>query len=275
MKEVNWLEENLSVAVKAAFLAGKEIMRVYNRDFAVENKNDNSPLTEADKKANDIINDLLNHTGIPIISEENTNVEYKERKDWEYCWVVDPLDGTKEFIKRNDEFTVNIALIKEGVPILGVVYVPVFGLMYTGNTEAGKVFKKDFTGVEAHDGDFMNDATHLEGKNSRKEIDTHYKKLRVVGSRSHMNQETLNYIKEYNTNRLPLEVIPKGSSLKFCSVLEGSADLYPRLAPTMEWDTAAAHAICNAGGISVKSLVTGKELRYNKESLLNPWFVCE
>lgn len=241
-------------------------MEVYeNKELQVENKEDGSPLTIADKAANDIINKQLLPTGIPIISEENKQLTFSERKTWKECWIVDPLDGTKEFIKRNGEFTVNIALIRENKPVFGVIYVPARGDLYYGDVELKKSFKgklKPEENTEPGQVDF-NLITPASEEN----------RLRVVGSRSHMNQDTLDYIESLKKKyKKKVEIVSKGSSLKFCLIAEGMADVYPRFGPTMEWDTAAGQAICEAVGIDVIDHETGLPMEYNKENLLNNFF---
>jgi 3'(2'), 5'-bisphosphate nucleotidase len=261
------MEKLLYTAIEASLEAGKVIMEVYDTPFNVELKDDESPLTEADKKANDVINSFLILTGIPIISEENKQTDYATRKKWNTCWVVDPVDGTKEFIKRNGEFTVNIALVTEGKPLLGVIYVPESKVLYFADVEKKEGFKVELdshnTGIE----DILEQAKLLEPKEGNSNP------IEVVGSRSHMSQETLDFMDSLKTNGTQVEVVSKGSSLKFCLIAEGNADVYPRFAPTMEWDTAAGQAICNAVGIEVISKETDKSLMYNKENLLNPWFL--
>ena len=258
------MEENLKIAIKASIEAGQEIMKIYEADdFNVERKGDDSPLTSADLASNSVINKYLSSTEISIISEENKQLDYHDRRDWNTCWIVDPLDGTKEFIKRNGEFTVNIALIKESLPVLGVIYVPAKSILYY--TDGEKAWKQD--GVRnLHD---FNEGESFEIKPQKIEG-----KIRVVGSRSHMNEDTENYISElkekYNQE---IEVVSKGSSLKFCLVAEGEADVYPRFAPTMEWDTAAGQAICKAVGLQVIDKETGDEMKYNRENLLNNYFL--
>ncbi|WP_456379503.1 3'(2'),5'-bisphosphate nucleotidase CysQ [Lutibacter sp.] len=261
------MNKNLEIAIIASLEAGKEIMNVYNSAFEVELKEDNSPLTEADKKANDKINSYLIATKIPIISEESKQTDYSERKNWELCWMVDPLDGTKEFVKRNGEFTVNIALIKNGKPILGVIYVPVTKELYYANVVAKTVFKST---LKSHSVSIHEVVEKAKIISSKKELPN---KIKVVGSRSHMNTKTVEFIENLkNKTKKEIEIVSKGSSLKFCLVAEGKADMYPRFAPTMEWDTAAGQAICEAAGVEVISLETNKPLLYNKENLLNPWF---
>jgi len=261
------MNKNLQTAIEASLKAGQVIMEVYNTAFNVELKDDKSPLTEADKKANDIINSFLIPTQIPIISEENKQTDYSVRKNWNLCWVVDPVDGTKEFIKRNGEFTVNIALVSNGSPILGVIYVPATKVLYYGDVEAKKGYKVTLESHEVSINKIIESGIPLEPKARNTDL------VQVVGSRSHMSQETLDFMETLKVNGTQVEVVSKGSSLKFCLVSEGNADIYPRFAPTMEWDTAAGQAICNAVGIVVISKETNKPLLYNKENLLNPWFI--
>jgi len=248
------MKELLDNVVDIAKQAGDAIMDVYeSNDFNVELKDNDSPLTKADIAANDIIVAALTDLTpeIPILSEESAKAPYEKRKAWAKFWLVDPLDGTKEFIKRNGEFTVNIALIENGKPILGVVYAPVLKHTYSGVEGLG-AFKQ-------------------EEKNPAQEIkvaDHRNQKLKVVASRSHAGpdlQAFLDSLDDY-------DVISMGSSLKLCLVAEGKAHLYPRLGPTMEWDTGAAHAVVNAAGGQVVNL-DEEPLQYNKENLLNPYFM--
>lgn len=231
------------------------MMRIYEQDFSVAYKEDESPLTQADKASNTIICDALKHAfpHIPIMSEENEQTPYDVRKGWEYYWCIDPLDGTKEFIKKNGEFTVNIALIHHGEPILGVVYAPVLEEMYW---------------AKKGEGAYKNGARlplHVNTSPSEK--------LLVVASKSHLSPETQAFIDALPTKRI--EQVSKGSSLKLCMVAEGVADIYPRLAPTMEWDTAAADAIVRESGKMTYRYQSEMPLYYNKQELLNPWFVVE
>jgi 3'(2'), 5'-bisphosphate nucleotidase len=243
----------LDTAKKAALLAGKQIIEVYNSDdFGVETKSDESPLTKADQAAHTIIEALLASTNLPILSEEGKSISYEERKSWDCFWMVDPLDGTKEFIKRNGEFTVNIALIKNGVPILGVVYTPVTDELFYAHKSIG-AFKE--IGVEVRKLSRLN-SLNLEN-------------LRVVASRSHLNDQTKTFINKL----IDPTIVSMGSSLKFLALADNKADVYPRFAPTMEWDSAAAHAICSVLGIEVLDVGTQKPLAYNKENLLNPFFI--
>ncbi len=263
----NETQKDYLVAIEASVKAGIEIMKVYeNGDFQVELKEDDSPVTLADKSANSIINDFLKATGIPIISEENEEIAFAEREKWNKCWIVDPLDGTKEFIKKSGEFTVNIALIENNKPVFGVIFIPVSKELYYGDVKAGNSFKvviDDENKVE----DLIKNAEEISPGNVQEIIN-------VAGSRSHINKETLGFIdaikEKYDQE---VNVIPKGSSLKFCLMAEGRMDIYPRLGPTMEWDTAAGHAICKAVGLTVIDKGTGKEMLYNRKKLLNNSFV--
>ncbi len=261
------MNHNLRIAIQAALEGGAEIMKIYQNDFDVEFKEDNSPLTLADQKCNDVINSYLEGTEYPIISEENKQNTFDERKAWEICWIVDPLDGTKEFVKRNGEFTVNIALVKNGKPLLGVIYVPDSKILYYADVIAGKTYKSF---LDEHDENIEHivkkSSLIRPGQNSNSNI-------KVVGSRSHMSVETEEYVDSLKSSYDNVEIVSKGSSLKFCLVAEGNADVYPRFAPTMEWDTAAGQAICEAVGLKVISKETNEPLLYNKENLLNPWFL--
>lgn len=259
-------------AIEAALAAGKDIMEIYDRnDYEVEIKSDNSPLTEADNASNNIINDILKtNTSFPIVSEENDLVSYEERKDWQQYWLIDPLDGTKEFIKRNGEFTVNIALIENGKPYLGVVYVPVTKELYYANVAkkiACKIVVSDYSEISDL---FCKESTRIHPQS----VDG---VIRVVGSRSHMNEETEAFISTLKTNypNKEIEIIPTGSSLKLCLLAEGKADYYPRFAPTMEWDTAAGQAVCEAVGVRVIDQNTMQTMGYNKPNLLNSYFLAQ
>jgi 3'(2'), 5'-bisphosphate nucleotidase len=251
------LTDLLKIAIHASELASQQILAVYNSaDFQVEVKADYSPLTIADKKSHDAIESILKETGLPILSEEGKSIPYETRKNWKRFWLIDPLDGTKEFIKRNGEFTVNIALIENQKPILGVVTIPVTGEVYYATENNGAYLKKDRA------------ETFLP---KRKSITLLEKGLRIVASRSHMDDETKAFIGKLDSP----ELISAGSSLKFMLLASGKADVYPRFAPTMEWDTAAAHAIVNEAGLSVTRTDNNHPLSYNKENLLNPYFICQ
>ena len=247
--------ELLHQAIKAAKAAGEIILSVYEKDFEVEFKNDNSPLTIADQKANDIIEKHLIKTNIPVLSEEGSHAPYFERKQWDLVWIVDPLDGTKEFVNRNGEFTVNIALIRKGKPVLGVIYVPVSKCLYYGSSNGSfKIFN---------------------AKHNKLPLKKTNKVFTVVGSRSHMNVETEKYLEELKKENGIIEIISMGSSIKICLVAEGVADVYPRFAPTMEWDTAAGHAIANYAGKKLVDLATKEEMVYNRPNLKNNWFIVK
>lgn len=268
MVVVDELREELKIAINASIAAGAEIIRIYNSDFDIELKEDRSPLTEADKAANKVIMSFLNSTDIPVISEENKQIDYNIRKNWKGCWIVDPLDGTKEFIKRNGEFTVNIALIDEGELEVGVIYVPVTKTLYAADVRQKKAFKAVLSESKHTLDQILEDAVTI-GNNEFAQSEL----IRVVGSRSHMNRETERFVNAIKDKEV--EIISRGSSLKFCLIAEGKADIYPRFAPTMEWDTAAGHAICKAVGANLINWETKEELQYNKENLLNPWFICK
>ena len=252
-------DDFINVALDAAVLAGEKIMEVYNASEYIDfkSKNDNSPLTIADKKSHDTIVNMLKKTGTHIISEESESIDYQIRKKWKEYWLIDPLDGTKEFIKKNGEFTVNIALIKNNSPFIGIVYCPVKKILYWNDSNKN-VFKK-IIGKEKKQ------------LNKRKKIDQVKKNLRVIVSRSHLNEDTTQYIKKLNTPQL----ISCGSSLKFLYIADNKADIYPRFGPTMEWDTAAAHSILKALDIMVTNLEDKRELSYNKKNLLNPYFLIK
>lgn len=261
------LTKNLQTAITAALHAGDEIMKVYSTVVEVEYKDDKSPLTLADKNANKIINHYLKSTNIPIISEENKQIEFAVRKQWNTCWIVDPVDGTKEFIKRNGEFTVNIALVVNQKPVLGVIYVPAVKTIYFAEVSTKNAFKAQLETHKASLNQVIENAVALQSKPAANHT------VQVVGSRSHMNAETQEFVASLKKQGKQVEMVSKGSSLKFCLIAEGKADVYPRFAPTMEWDTAAGQAICNAVGVEVISKETNQPLRYNKEQLLNPWFL--
>ncbi|NQT78454.1 MAG: 3'(2'),5'-bisphosphate nucleotidase CysQ [Bacteroidetes bacterium] len=258
-------------AIQASLKAGEAILRVYETDFSVSNKADNSPLTRADMEAHSLITDVLKDTEIPLLSEEGKDIEYLERKDWKLFWLVDPLDGTKEFVKRNGEFTVNIALIEDGFPLGGVIYVPVTDELYIGIGDSGAwkftAVKHIIAKKSSLDSFLANGSKLPESILSEQYI--------VVCSRSHMSNETESFIAELKETHGELDFISKGSSLKLCMVAEGRADIYPRFAPTMEWDTAAGQAIVEAAGGTVVEADNGDRLRYNKEDLLNPWFIVK
>lgn len=264
------MKAKYSIALRAALEAGRAILEVYGKeDFGVEFKDDQSPLTIADQRAHQIIVEHLAETGIPVLSEEGQQIPYAERSAWNQFWLVDPLDGTKEFIKRNDEFTVNIALVEEQKSMFGVVYAPVLKELYVGISGRGAYQCREEKNLK-QPLDYLlqfSDALPLEQADS--------KLFRVVASRSHYNEETKNFVEALDSQGKEISLVSKGSSLKLCMVATGEADIYPRLGPTMEWDTAAAHAVVKAAGKNVYRTDTGEELSYNKENLLNPYFVVK
>ena len=245
--------------VEASYQAGKEILDVYNsEDFDVEFKNDDSPLTRADKCSHNVLVGLLGSiVNCPILSEEGKEIDWNTRKSWGQYWLIDPLDGTKEFVKRNGEFTVNVALIENQVPVLGVVFVPVKNVFYFGAN-----------GLGAHKLDNAGKADPIAVRPVPKMGET----WKIIGSRSHSSEDFEKFIGKFDST----EIVSMGSSLKLCLVADGSADLYPRLGLTSEWDTAAAQAVVEAAGGQVINMESGEPLRYNtKESILNPFFtVC-
>ncbi len=256
-------------AVKASVQAGKAIMEVYaSDDFQVETKEDDSPLTKADKAAHDVICKLLEKSGLPVLSEEGKKIPYEERKNRNLFWLVDPLDGTKEFVKRNNDFTVNIALIEKKLPLAGVIYIPVEQNLYFAEHALG-AYKIDLSDTQI---ELFDDLDTLI-KKSKKLPFCKTKKMTLVGSRSHLNAETEAFFKEFEKKYGDIEIISRGSSLKFCMIAEGKADYYPRFGPTMEWDIAAGHCIVCASGGSVYR-ADGAKLLYNKENLLNPYFIA-
>ncbi len=250
--------DTLKEVVEIARNAGAAILEIYHQaeGVEIERKSDNSPLTIADKTANDIICAGLEKLALqyPIISEENKSIPYDVRKDYDYYWLVDPLDGTKEFIKRNGEFTVNIALIHQQMPVMGIVYAPVLEEMYWASKGNGAFVEKD-------------------GQVSQLNINAFTKAdegLKLVCSRSHLNEATETFINGFTKP----ELVATGSSLKFLIIASGNAHVYPRLAPTMEWDTGAAQIVLEEAGGKVIDEETSEALKYNKENLLNPYFVA-
>ncbi len=259
----------MRLALQAALEAGEKILQVYAQDFAVDYKSDYSPLTLADRLAHEAIQKRLEPSGILLISEEGDSLSYTERALHRQVWIVDPLDGTKEFVKRNGEFTVNIALIEEGYPVLGVVYAPVSGRLYAGDQETGLY-------VALWHNDTVPSLAEL--SSLLKKIEPRPRpegQIRIVASRSHMSEETAAFIREKEKQYGKVELLSMGSSLKICLVAEGLADIYPRFAPTMEWDTAAGQAVAEAAGKSVKTYPSGRRMQYNRENQLNGWFVVE
>jgi len=258
----------LNTAIIAALEASKAILEIYHSGaFDIEIKGDNSPLTKADTASHNVIMSYLESTGIPVLSEEGRDIPYKERKDWKQLWIVDPIDGTKEFIKRNGEFTVNIALIENNRPLMGVIFVPVTGDLYFSSKELGS-YKVD---VNLKD----YDVESLIAKANKLPLQREDNTFTIVASRSHMSAETEGYIEKMRDIHGEVKLISKGSSLKLCMVAQGTANCYPRFAPTMEWDTAAGQAICEHTGVEVIDWETKKNMLYNREELLNNWFLVQ
>ncbi|MEY3089756.1 MAG: 3(2),5-bisphosphate nucleotidase CysQ [Pseudomonadota bacterium] len=250
-------EINIEAIKQIALEAGRAIMKIYQEDFSIAYKNDQSPLTEADLRSNEIICSSLEklYPSIPILSEENKEIAYEIRKNWAYYWCIDPIDGTKEFIKKNDEFTVNIALIENNAPIIGVVYAPAIDEMYSAKRGEGAFKNEKKLPL------FVNQSPQ--------------NKLTIVASKSHLSDETKSFIDHLTSEVQTPTFISKGSSLKLCMVAEGTADVYPRLAPTMEWDTAAADAIVRESGKMTYQFENNEPMVYNKINLLNPWFIVK
>lgn len=257
MQDVD-LTVDLNKIIAVAIAAGQEILAIYQKDdFGEREKSDNSPLTEADIASHQLIMQQLQNLtpAIPILSEESANIPWEMRKTWHRYWLIDPLDGTKEFIKRNGEFTVNIALIDNHKPVLGVVHAPALGTTWVGEKE-GSAMK-----IVAGEQKKIHVIPHVTGQ-----------PWKVVGSRTHAGDS----LKTFLSSLGPYELISMGSSIKLCLVAEGKAELYPRLGPTSEWDTAAAHAVVNAAGGEVVIAENGQPLLYNtKDSLLNPHFLVQ
>jgi 3'(2'), 5'-bisphosphate nucleotidase len=275
MKETHYL----IAATQAAIDAGNAILEIYDSGFEVETKADRSPLTTADKRSHEIILAGLSQFNIPLISEEGKSIPYEERKQWDTAWIVDPLDGTKEFIKRNGEFTVNIALIENQMPVLGVVYAPVPRWLYVATVDIGahKISGSALDGIVADASlpvdqqlsALLDQGEKLPLGSREKEIYT------IVGSRSHGTPELEAFVEKKRSEKGAVDFIAAGSSLKICLVAEGSADIYPRLGPTMEWDTAAGQAIAQCAGATVYRHDDGSPLQYNRENQLNPYFIVE
>jgi len=268
-------EKLILTTLLAAKRAGEAILDVYGSDFVVEQKDDKSPLTLADKRSHEIIMDVLeqtitvNNCTVPVLSEEGRGIPFDERKEWEYFWLVDPLDGTKEFVKRNGEFTVNIALIHKHKPVLGIIYIPVKDVFYFAAINFGtyKLENSENLVDNLSIKELLDKSQRLHLTNSNKSS------LTVIGSRSHTSEEFSEFVKLLNEKYGNIEFISSGSSLKLCLVAEGKADVYPRFGPTMEWDTAAGQAIVEQAEGRVMDIQTREPLKYNKENLLNPFFI--
>ncbi|WP_077328356.1 3'(2'),5'-bisphosphate nucleotidase CysQ [Virgibacillus siamensis] len=263
-------EVSLKKLLDISLEAGREILDVYEKDIEVEVKADDSPLTQADQRSHKAIMKGLQdeYAAIPVLSEEGRDISYAERKDWKQFFLVDPLDGTKEFIKKNGEFTVNIALIEGKYPVMGAIYAPVLDTFYFGREGLG-AFKLE--GVSKAD---IADDRDLVEKSARLPEVKNDSVINVVASRSHMSEETEEFIDGLRANS-EVDVVSAGSSLKFCLVAEGKADFYPRYAPTMEWDTGAGQAIVEAAGGQVLRHEDKERFYYNRENLKNGWFLAK
>jgi len=287
--------------------AGNAILKIYNTDFAIEQKEDNSPITIADKKSQEIIIKGLKKITpeLPILSEESKKAPYNERTNWKIFWLVDPLDGTKEFIKRNGEFAVNIALIKDKKPVLGIIHIPDKDLFYFAYKEIGSYKLEDWNKLNRIRSIDSLLSTSIKLPQKSNELKYPDRPFTVVTSRSHLSKRTKEYIEKLKNQssfrkasqqdelregvshqqgkRIPfppndgsqtkLKIIPVGSSLKMCLVVEGKADIYPRFGKTYEWDIAAGQAIVESSGGKVINIETKKTLEYNKQNLANPSFI--
>lgn len=267
-------------AMQASLLAGDEIMTVYETDFRVDFKSDDSPLTQADTRSHELIMKQLEAFGIPILSEEGRDIPFEQRKGWQRLWVVDPLDGTKEFVKRRGEFTVNVALVDQGRPQLGVIYVPVKETLYFGDRQIGSYKLSDPAELSAlrryGPGDLDKALlANISAKSWKLPMPQNRDTLAIVGSRSHGGEALAEYVEGKRREVGAVDFVSAGSSLKFCLVAEGIADVYPRLGPTMEWDTAAGQAIAENAGAMVLEYESREPLNYNREDLLNPWFIVK
>lgn len=249
-----------AIAIRAAVDASAAIMEVYEADFTVEFKEDYSPLTAADKASHESIVHSLSDTEIPVFSEEGRSIPFEVRSGYAAFWLVDPLDGTKEFIKRNGEFTVNIALMQNNQPIMGVIAQPAKEKIWCGIPGVGF-----FSGELAEGEKILDRPFHLSHGNTAV--------TRVLASRSHRSPETEDFINDLRRKNT-VEIMSAGSALKFCLLAEGKADVYPRFAPTMEWDTAAGHAILLSVGKNILTYPSNTVLTYNKPNPVNDWFIA-
>lgn len=264
------IQTYIFTAIQAAIKASDAILAIYNNeDFGIEFKSDQSPLTMADKHAHSIIEEELLPLYLPILSEEGKNIPYEIRKNWQKYWLVDPLDGTKEFINKNGEFTVNIALIENQLPIAGIIIIPVSREIYFSIKGIGSFYYENYQNFNFHSLDELMLKSHLLNAFQKPAVYT------LIASRSHINDATQAFINKSQNTHSEIHLISKGSSLKFCLMAEGKANVYPRFGPTMEWDTAAGHAIAVEAGCSVYIENTNQSVIYNKPELLNPNFIVE
>lgn len=265
----------LKLAIGAALKAGDEILKIYDTDFFVQTKSDNTPVTLADKGASDSIIKTLTSTNIPIISEEEDVLDYEIRKGWTHVWLVDPLDGTKEFVKRNGEFTVNIALVENKQPVIGVIYSPVSKEIYFASKNNGsfKISQHNvITEINKKEKELIENLILLGKKLPVQKLP---KKYTVVASRSHLSKELNQYIDKLKNVYGDVDTINVGSSIKQCWVAEGKAHEYLRLGTTMEWDTAAGQCILEQAGCQLIDLETNLPMLYNKENLKNNFFIAK
>jgi 3'(2'), 5'-bisphosphate nucleotidase len=259
----------MDAAIDAALAAGREILTVYEAGFTVQEKEDRSPLTEADRRAHTAIAQHLAATDLPLLSEEGRTIAADERQAWHRYWLVDPLDGTKEFIKRNGEFTVNIALVQDTVAVLGALYVPVKDVLYFA-WPGGGAWRQEHAATHG-----AMSAYERAARSVRLPMPRSRDTYTIVASRSHQSAETDAFIRQAEQQHGKVELTSMGSALKICLVAEGAADVYPRYAPTMEWDTAAGHAICVEAGRELFDVITNAPMRYNKNELVNNWFIVQ
>ena len=267
------LRDLFLAAFYAAVQAGRQVLDLMDsEDYQISMKSDNSPISLADRMAHKTIGDFLMHTRIPVMSEEGRNILFEERRSWDVLWIVDPLDGTRQFIKKRKEFTVNIALISAGLPVLGVIYAPAYGTMYFGHREIGS-YKLSMDNLDEALQYSFDDilAKSVAMPSSGKDKPMAYT---ILASLNHTNRDTMKFIEDMKAKHGEVVVEQMGSSLKMCLLADGLADVYARHTDTYEWDTAAAQAVLEGAGYSIKNIETGLSLRYNKESLTNPYFIC-
>lgn len=248
-------QADIRAIIEIASSASSAILDIYQTDFVVQRKEDHTLLTEADSASNRVLQDALNdlYPEVPIISEESKQIPYSVRKNWDTVWLIDPLDGTREFVKRNGEFTINVALIQHAKPIMGLVYVPVSGLAYTAALGKGAHRWKD-------------------GASEPIKCATPKDSIVIAASRSHVSRDVQKLVLSLRTRYRSIEYISAGSALKFCLIAEGRAHMYPRFGTTMEWDTAAGQILVEEAGGGVVDMINQESLMYNKEDLRNPSF---
>jgi 3'(2'), 5'-bisphosphate nucleotidase len=265
-------KELLRLAVSAALKAGEKVLTIYNTDFHVETKSDNTPVTLADKTSGRCITSILEASGIPVISEEEQVEDFSIRKNWKRVWIVDPLDGTKEYVKRNGEFAINIALVEDNQPVIGVIYAPVFKDIYFACRDTGsyKITQNDVI-IELTK---QNLPDNLFEYARRLPIQRLPKTYTVVASRSHLSREVNERLEKLRNLYGTVDMINVGSAIKQCWVAEGKAHEYPRYGTTMEWDTAAGQCILEESGKQLIDLSTGRPMRYNKPDMLNSYFIA-